>query len=82
MARKTTRKTRSLAAQKAVVTTRARREFRQRNEMAYEVTRLTAQGWTTQEIADELFLTGASVSAYRANASRGSYDFYLSRCNF
>jgi DNA-binding NarL/FixJ family response regulator len=71
--KKNTKKTRSEAARQAVRTTKARNEFFDRNPEAYEVAKLAAAGLTSEDIAWETHMSVASVAAYRANLSRGSY---------
>lgn len=76
--------TRSLAAVKASVTRKARRELENTyGPMTYDIAEMVMKGYTCTSIADELFLHLPSVAATVANINRdGHLSDLVDECNF
>jgi hypothetical protein len=73
------------SAQKAVKTKAARKAFRdQYGDESYEVVSRIVRGEKTGEIYDYAphYVPWDSISSYRANVTRGTYDHVLADCNF
>ncbi len=78
--------------EKAGITMRARNAFRSTfGEDTYEVVSLLSEGYSTTEVSDITQISRTSVSAYKANLTRGTYDwsnhnngtnYSIAACNF
>lgn len=66
--------------EKAGYTNRARNAFRTTyGERTYNVISRLIQGWNTEEIGDLLGESRASIAAFQANLTRGTYNLVYHR---
>ena len=71
------------SAKKAVATVRARRLLKQvYGDTTFWVVRDLVEGRADEVIMDWNGLTRASLAAYKANLTRGTYADLLSKCRF